>query len=151
MERQDIARQAMFEHSMLNHITGTLRAIMDWEPVGPHGSRKLSSLTFVAQSLERHLTRLMALEEQDGYMTAALKIAPHLAPQIDSLREEHGKFRSTVRTVVGRLETTKAGDQGGLEESCRTLSNLLSSVDSHSHRETALMQEAMLRDEGAAD
>lgn len=151
MDRQDIARQAMFEHSMLNHITGTLRAIMAWEPVGPHGSRKLSSLTFVAQSLERHLTRLMSLEEQDGYMAAALKTAPQLAPQIESLRSEHDGFRTTVHQVVGSLEGLKAGDQASLHAACETLSDLLTRVDSHSHRETALMQEAMLRDVGAAD
>ncbi|MBX7165087.1 MAG: hemerythrin domain-containing protein [Pirellulales bacterium] len=151
MDRQDIARQAMIEYSMLNSITGTLRAIIDWEPRGPHGTRKLSSLGFVAQSLERHLSRLMAIEEQDGYMRIALSSAPQFATQIDKLRAEHDEFRVTLREIVHRLENMKPGDQQPLAEVCDSLGQLLQRIDEHSQHETDIMQEAFLRDVGSAD
>ena len=72
-------QQAAVEHEALRHIIGALRTVLDWKPTAGDVSRKLSSLRFIIQSFQRHLERLMALKEQDGYMTEALQLALHYA------------------------------------------------------------------------
>jgi hypothetical protein len=63
MTNQDIAQQISIEHGMLKHITDALRLALGWQMEGDDLSRKLSTVRFISQSLQRHLEHLMALEE----------------------------------------------------------------------------------------
>ena len=86
MAHQDIAQQTLLEHGMLNHLTDALRSVIDWKFQGDDFSRKLSTLRFIAQSFQRHLERLMALEEYDGYMDMVGGLSPHLGKDVQGRR-----------------------------------------------------------------
>src|SRR3954471_17253317 len=118
MDRQDVARQTQVEHDMLKHIVEGLRLAAGWQVQGRDGSRKLSTLRFVAQSFQRHLERLLALEEDDGYMGLVRACAPRLGRATDALRAEHGRFRTEASRLVGRLERLPATDLAVLGEVC---------------------------------
>src|SRR5437588_12488067 len=108
MDHQDVARQTQVEHEMLGHIMEALRTAAGWQVRGPDGSRKLSTLRFVAGSFQRHLERLLALEEDDGYMGLVRACAPWLGRATDALRAEHGRFRTEASRLVRRLERLPA-------------------------------------------
>jgi hypothetical protein len=146
VEGQDIARQTQIEHEMLRHLIGGLRAAAGWQVPGPDASRKLSTLRFLAQSFQRHLERLLALEEDDGYMGLALASSPQLARATAALKAEHDRFRVETRRVAQRLESLPAtADLGG---PCAELLALLGEVEAHSRKEIALIQEAFVQDGG---
>src|SRR6185295_16540607 len=92
--------QAVIEHEALRHIIGAFRTVLDWKPSGNDVSRKLSSLRFIIQSFQRHLVRLMALKEQDGYMTGALAERPNLAEKVDALLADHDHFEETMHRLI---------------------------------------------------
>lgn len=151
MDHKAISAQVLVEHEMLTHITSALRTILDWKQQDYDLSRKLASLRFAAQSYERHLERLMSLEEHDGYMDAILEVQPQLTRQIEALRKQHGEFRRALGRLVYRLEHVSPTDREKFAEISTELADLLNKVDEHSACETDLLQEAFLRDEGGQD
>ena len=58
MPYTDIAQQTVVEHGLLKSITDSLRLAIGWRPQGGDVSRKLSTVRFVAQSLQRALPDL---------------------------------------------------------------------------------------------
>src|SRR5215831_1572861 len=104
MDRQDIAEQIRFEQELLRHVMEGLRLSTTWQVRGPDASRKLSSLRFVTSSFQRHLERLLALEEDDGFLDREVAGAPHLGRAEAALRAEHDGFRREARRVVQQLE-----------------------------------------------
>jgi hypothetical protein len=148
MDRQDIAEQIRFEQELLRHVMGGLRLSTTWQVRGPDASRKLSSLRFVTASFQRHLERLLALEEYGGFMDRVLDCAPHLGRATEALRAEHDGFRRGALRVVQQLELLPATDPAGLEKLGAELVALLGRIEAHNRKEIALIQEAFRRDEG---
>ncbi len=148
MAEPHTSQQTTIEHEALKHITSALRTVMDWHPSGDDIARKLSSLRFIAQSFQRHLERLMALKEQDGYMADALAEKPNLDEKAQALLTEHDEFDESLHRLLLKLEHVSATDKKAIDAACRDLEELLIKLDEHHRREAKLMQEAFLRDEG---
>jgi seryl-tRNA synthetase len=145
---QQTMRQAAVEHEALRHIISALRTVLEWKPSADDGARKLSSLRFITQSFQRHLERLMALKEQDGYMTDAVEQMPSLAEKVQTLLHEHDQFEEKLHQLVLRLEHVSANDHAKMDAAGTELEELLLKLDDHHRREAELMQEAYLRDSG---
>lgn len=141
-------KQAAVEHEALRHIIGALRTVLDWKPSAEDLPRKLSSLRFIAQSFQRHLERLMALKEQDGYMTDAVDQMPSLAEKVQALLRDHDEFEETLHRLVLQLEHLSASDKSKVDATCVQMEELLLKLEDHHRREAKLMQEAFSRDVG---
>ena len=148
MERHDIAEQVRVERELLRFVMEGLRLSTTWQVQGPDASRKLSTLRFVTGSFQRHLERLLALEENDGFMDKVLACAPQLGRATAALRADHDGFRSEARRVVQRLERLPGTDPAALEQVGGELVALLDRIEGHHRKEMALLLEAFERDEG---
>jgi hemerythrin-like domain-containing protein len=148
MANQDVAQQISVEHGMLKHITDALQLALGWQLQGDDLSRKVSTVRFISQSLQRHLEHLMALEEYDGYMDMVAASTPHLARRVDGLREEHDQLRQTINRIVPRLERVSHSDHPEFDKLSAELLALVGKLDDHDKKETALLQEAVGRDGG---
>ena len=151
MSEPQSIQQTLIEHEALKHITSALRTVMDWHPTGNDFSRKLSSLRFIAQSFQRHLERLMALKEQDGYMEGPLAEKPNLAEKAAALLVEHDQFDESLHRLMLKLEHVASTDKQAIDKACLDLEELLIKLDDHHRREAELMQEAYLRDDGGEE
>src|SRR5947207_15996801 len=98
----DLAQQTLVEHGLLLLLMEGLRNTLAWKVPGTDFARKLSTLRFITQSFQRHLERVLALEEYDGYMDLVLKESPQLGNVVDGLRQEHDQFRAEARHIVDR-------------------------------------------------
>jgi hemerythrin-like domain-containing protein len=148
MPYTDIAEQSGVEHGLLKSITDSLRLAIGWKLEGKDVSRKLSTVRFVAQSLQRHLDHLFALEEYDGYMDVVVSVSPQLGRRVDALRHEHDQLRHAVARTVQGLERVVLTDQGTLDEVCAELLGVLQQLDEHTQKEARLLQQALKRDGG---
>ena len=148
MEAKDVAQQTRVEQELLHHMIRGLQSTAAWRVQEPDASRKLSTLRFVSQSFQRHLERLLALEEYDGYMALIADAAPRLGRSIDALREEHDYFRTEARRIVQQLERLPATDLPALGQVCDELFALVGGIEKHNEREMALIQETLGRHEG---
>jgi hemerythrin-like domain-containing protein len=145
---RDQSQQALIEHRLLRHLVDGLRATLEWQAAGDDFARKLSTLRFVSQSFQRHLERLLALEEYDGYLDDVAATTPQLARMVDALRRDHDQLRQATRRAVYRLEQVSSLDEAEFAGICDDLADLLDRVEAHSSKEVRLLQEAFHRDIG---
>ena len=145
---QDIAQQAVVENGMLKILIEGLRNALVWKTTNDRFSRKLSSVRFITQSFQRHLERLMALKEYDGYMDRLEKKAPQLTRAVSDLKQEHETFRTGIRRILHGLEHVSSTDQVTFAKLCDELLILLKDLDEHRKKETDLYYEAFEQDAG---
>lgn len=148
MFHDDIIRQITIEHELLGHVTQALRTTMRWDVEGDDCSRKHSTVQFVAQSFQRHLYRLLRLEEHDGYMDMLAECSPQLFDQIQELRQEHDGFRAALDRLIPRLEQVRSSDTAEFDLVCDELRRFLDALDEHRLKETYLIQEGLLQEVG---
>lgn len=142
------ANAACLEHEILNHVKQALRVTLGWK-VPPEGiSRKLSSVQFTLKSFQRHLERLMNIEEQDGYMAFVGEIKPNMHFRVDKLEHDHGRFRRAMNTLLPKVDTLSEYNDEEIATVCEEIYALLERVDHHDKEEIALLQDSMWLDEG---
>jgi hemerythrin-like domain-containing protein len=148
MAHTDLAQQTLAEHKMLTLLIEGLRNTLAWKVEGTDFSRKLSTLRFIAHSFQRHLERVLALEEYDGYMDLVVQARPQMGNSIAALRQEHDQFRNEACQIVHRFEHVSPTDGDSFSRICGELIEFLNKLDAHNKKEIDLMQEAFDQDEG---
>jgi hypothetical protein len=136
------------EHQILSHIKDAMRVTLNWVAPDVSIPRKLSSLQFTIKSLHRHLERVMAIEEEGGYMADVLDGKPYLQDRIDYLADDHARFRVCLRQLMTDLHGLDEWDQPRFCDLCDELSALLDEIDHHDAQEVALLQESFVIDDG---
>jgi hypothetical protein len=148
MAHTDLAQQTLAEHKMLTLLIEGLHNTLAWKVQGTDFTRKLSTLRFITHSFQRHLERVLALEEFHGYMDLVLQASPQLGNSVDALRQEHQQFRKETSHIVHRFEHASPTDGDSFSRICGDLVDLLNKLDAHNKKEINLMQEAFDQDEG---
>lgn len=142
------ANAAWMEHQILDHIKKALRVTLDWKVPSVGMSRKLSSVQFTLKSFQRHLERLMDLEEHDGYMVLVAETKPNLYSRVERLENEHMAFRKAIQSLVPEVDAICEYQGNEFDELCDEIALLLRRVDHHDEEEIELLQETFLFDEG---
>lgn len=142
------AQAAWMEHQILSHLKQALRVTLNWKAPSVSMPRKMSSVQFTMKSFQRHLTRMMDLEEQDGYMSAVVERNPNVSPRIQRLEREHSDFRDQLDDLSPDVTAMTAFDEDRFEATCDRIRDLLDRVDMHDVNEIELLQETMLCDDG---
>ncbi len=148
MSQHEFAQQTMVENGLLKSLGEGLRAALTWDGSGEALGRKLSSVRFIFQSFQRHLDRLMKLEEVDGYMDSVLESNPHLSKQVSALKQDHERFRLAMGRIAQELERISTTDGDALVDVCDGIAALLDQVDGHTREEARLFLEAFEQEEG---
>jgi hypothetical protein len=136
------------EHQILDHVKEALRVTLEWKAPVVSMPRKLSSLRFTIKSFQRHLERVIGIEEEGGYMSEVVERKPYLQSRIDRLAWQHAHFRSRMRELVPELSSINEWEDDRFREICNDLRQLLNDVDLHDSAEIELLQETLLMDEG---
>ncbi len=144
----EAAKQCWIEHQTLGHVKEALRVTLAWKVTTVGAPRKHSTLQFMLRSFERHFNRLMDLEEAGGYMADICDAKPRLWHQAFKLIDQHHEFRRTIAELADELDQLAPADDKNLCQQCREISALLDRVDQHDSQEIAMMQDALLIDEG---
>ena len=145
------AQAAWMEHQILDHVKEALRVTLDWRAPSVSLPRKMSSVQFTMKSFQRHILRMMDMEEQDGYMAVVLSELPTEQRKIDGLRREHSELRYALVELIGKLHGLPPQDPLALESVCCELKVLLQHLDQHSTNERMLLQTVFNCDIGGGD
>lgn len=139
---------ACMEHQVLEHIKQALRVTINWQAPVVSMPRKLSSLQFTIKSFQRHLERVISIEEEGGYMTDVVDAKPYFQDRIDQLVHDHARFRDRLRRLIPELNDIKEWEEPRFNQVCDELRTLLDDVDQHDVREVEMLQESLLMDDG---
>jgi hypothetical protein len=148
MNQELLIQQTKRESQALEHVTRALEVMLGWAVDGDGFSRKLSSVRFFTELYQRHLERLFALEEIDGYMESVSRLQPELTGQVDNLKREHERFRAAVRKMVVRIDLASPINLPEFDATCDELRNTINQVLEHLRREQELLVESFHRDAG---
>jgi hemerythrin-like domain-containing protein len=148
MQGNSTASIACMEHQILEHIKQALRVTINWQAPVVSMPRKLSSLQFTIKSFQRHLDRVISIEEEGGYMEEVASVKPYFQNRIERLEADHAQFRGRLRKLHAELNDIKEWEEPRFEQLCRELSELLDDVDRHDLSEVELLQESLLMDDG---
>ena len=142
------ASTACMEHQIFEHIKQALLVTLNWQAPLVGIPRKLSSLQFTIKSFQRHLDRVISIEEEGGFMADSMDTKPHLQDRVAQLVRDHAGFRERLNKIIPALNETKEWDEERFERICNDLRELVADVDRHNGREIELLQESALVDEG---
>lgn len=132
------------EHRELERTYETIRAFLADDPEHMDVLRK--SLTELSFELRRHFKR----EEDGGYFTDIMEIAPRLSDQATALESEHEQLLIRLQQLEDRLSVAASrAEQHQLIH--HDLPAFINACQTHEHRETAIVQEAWLTDIGTGD
>jgi hypothetical protein len=148
MNQELLIQQTKVESQALEHITRALEVMIGWAVDGNGFSRKLSSVRFFTELYQRHLERLFALEEIDGYMESIARFNPELTSQVNGLKRDHEQLRAAVRKIVVRLDLATSADLAEFDATCFEIRATINQVLEHLRREQDLLVEAFQRDTG---
>lgn len=136
------------EHQILEHVKQALRVTLNWHAPEVSMPRKLSSLQFTIKSFQRHLERVMNLEEEGGYMNEVVDEKPYLQNRIGLLVGDHKRFRERLRKLLSELNAISEWEQPRFVDVCADLNALLDDVDEHGKHEIELLMESSVLDDG---
>lgn len=142
------APTACMEHQIFEHIKQALLVTLNWQAPAVGLPRKLSSLQFTIKSFQRHLERVLKIEEEGGYMADAMDVKPYFQDRVEHLAKDHAMFRDRLARIMPDLNETKEWDEPRFERVCAELRALIADLDDHNEREIELLQESALVDEG---
>jgi hemerythrin-like domain-containing protein len=111
-----------------------------------HGdqSHKLSSVQFLAESFQRHLERMLELEEQQGYMGAIEAGFPQFQGQVADFRRQHDQFRRWVQGLLLRLSQSDNLTSSEADLLFEDVASLLDQIDRHNKQEMNLLEEVIV-------
>ena len=142
------ASACWMEHQILEHVKQAFRVTLEWKAPSVSLPQKMSSVNFTLKSFQRHLERLMAIEEEGGYMAMVSEVSPHLHQRIDHLAHDHDRFRQQIRHIVPCVEELCEWQPVEFAEVCAEIICLLDDVDLHDHNEISLLHDSLLWDDG---
>src|SRR5215475_11567367 len=116
--RDSSASTACMEHQIFEHVKQALLVTLNWHAPEISMPRKLSSLQFTIKSFQRHLERVMNLEEEGGYMSEVVDEKPYLQNRISFLAGDHTRFRNRLRLLLPELNAICEWDQPRFVEVC---------------------------------
>ena len=136
------------ESDAVHNLKAALKAAISWDAKSVGMQRKVQGVRFVIEALERHLRKLMDLEEREGCLAWIGDAKPNLQSLAAALCAEHDRFRMRLKEIVPRWEAAAAMHEEEFNELCDSVRSFLASVERHEGRERDLMYSALCDDEG---
>jgi hemerythrin-like domain-containing protein len=143
-----VIEQTKVESQTLEYVTQALEVALAWFIDGNDVSRKLSTVRFLTESYQRHIERLFALEELDGYMDSVALLNPELTLRVADLKAEHEQFREAIRTALLQLDHAPTTDPKNFNAICTELGTVINQVLKHIRQENDLLVESVQQDTG---
>ena len=141
-------RQSMKENGIAQEHASLLQDLATLEGCLAEGGPDIQADEQL-RALELRLRSHMSREEEGGWMQEVLEHAPHLAREVRRLREEHSQLKTGFSDLVQRARRIAEVWQD--DRFRARMKGWIHAMRAHEMRESALLQEAYLRDIGAQD
>jgi len=150
MNAHELAVRLRAEHDAVEALSDRVR---EWVAVVPRSNIGdwIVELRSRFEHLRAHLTKHMALEEQEGYMKTVVELRPTLSPEVERLQHEHEEIGKIMASVHEAVEALKPADRLLVRDCCRRLDNLLHYIEHHENDENVLLITSLTSDIGAND
>lgn len=136
------------EHRELMQQIHELR--QHWAEVDEKGGPQEDVLGQRLREFRNHLAEHFEDEERDGYLAAALAVAPRFSREADELCAQHRYFLDQLDRVLAQIMSAASGGESW--QACRRLfDEVVTELRRHEGAENAIVQAAFGDDVGTAD
>lgn len=150
MTEQEFARWMREEHATVQTLSNKIREAVAVIPKSNFGGW-LKEVRDRFEHFRAHLTRHMAMEEQQGYLRAVVEERPTLALEVERLNHEHIELARIMDDLHMTLQTLSEEDRLQIRDCCSRISALLSYNDHHENDENLLITFVFTHDIGTKD
>jgi len=149
-EAREIAKQLEVELAIMLGVEQSLRIALQWMTPDRGNSHKLSTLRFAARSFERHLTRTRVLADYGGYMHLITDANPHLAGEVEALKDVREELQANFERTILQLEYVSPNDAASFGQVCSETERYLEDLEKLGQKEIALLQHSFAQEEGGS-
>lgn len=150
MTRDDFVAWMRDEHEKVQDLANCLRGKVAFAPQA-NLAAWINEVQDRFDHFRAHLTKKMALEEQNGHLTAVTERRPALAPEVERLCHEHAEVMRIMDGIHRTVHELAPDDRLLIRDSCARIQNLLSYVEHHEELENNLVTFAFTQDIGTRD
>ncbi|HOO17242.1 MAG TPA: hemerythrin domain-containing protein [Phycisphaerae bacterium] len=111
----------------------------------------LKELALRFDHLKAHLYRMMAIEEEDGYLTPVIEHRPGLTGAVEALRHEHDELRWLTENLAETVRNLKPEDNLILRDTCTRIQVYLGHVQRHEEHENHIVLYTLTEDIGTTE
>lgn len=108
-------------------------------------------LIWLLRDFKNALQKHFDLEEEGGFMTDVVKIAPQNISAVQKLESEHETMNAMMEEILTSLKDQKEKDDLKLEALRQCIGEFFEVLESHEAAEGDLIESTYLQDEGMAD
>jgi hypothetical protein len=150
MEEAALANWMRNESVRIRDLANELREHMSTVP-GRDRKPWLAELAVRFDHLTVHLQRMMAIEEEDGYLTPVIEHRPALAGAVELLRHEHDELRCLTENLTATVHNLRPEDNLIISDTCTRIQIYLGHVQRHEEHENHIVLYTLTEDIGSTE
>lgn len=138
------------EHRIVDELAAALSERVAHVPRA-NQQRWIEAAREAFEHFRAHMTRHIAMEERDGYMSAVIELRPRLIDEVERLKREHRQILRLLNAVHDLCEDVEPADSLIIRDVCHRVQDILRYVEHHNHSENVLVISAFHEDIGTHD
>ena len=132
------------EYEILGHLRAAIRRALVIDPSAPNGQTWLERVSFLFDSLQRHLERMFRIESFEGHL-GEMRADPEFAARVDQFELDRQRLRDSVTSLSEAMHTTPPDDAPNVADLRGRLAEMLAAVESHEEAELNFTREHFWR------
>jgi len=148
MESQDVGTKLRQQHAALKADIGTITALLSKQvPQADFPSWRLE-LLWALRDFSNDLHKHFDLEEEGGFLSSVLEVAPQHHQAVNRLEAEHKTLSAQLGQAIGELKGMAVSTRQQFPPIRENVERLFDQLGQHEATEGELLQEAYVQDEG---
>ncbi len=144
---EELGRRMQEEHKALHQLIQVLKEHIAATP-GTNLGQWLEGLRCGFERLYEHISRTIAIKEEDGYLETILKQRPTLSKQVGSIKQENGQLIRMAAAIRHELSETGPEERLLIADVCARIQRYMAVVGQHEQRENMIVLFAFNQDIG---
>lgn len=151
LKEKEIAAKIREEHERIKQDMKKINTLAGAQVSRESYAKWRMDLIWLLRDFKNALQKHFDLEEEGGFMTDVVKIAPQNINAVQKLESEHETMNAMMKEILTALKNQEEKDDLKLETLRRRIGEFFEVLESHEAAEGNLIESTYLQDEGMAD
>ncbi len=151
LKAQEIAAKIKEEHQHIKQEIANVSRVVNKDVAADEFPRWRLDLLWLLRDFQNDMQKHFDLEEEGGFMSDVLQVAPQNMNAVKKLEEEHEQILNDLQQILADLKALSEKDDAKLELIRKNINDLFALLHHHEETEGELIVNTYLQDEGSVD
>lgn len=151
LPKSEIANRIHDEHDYLKKEMRKIRSMMNCEVSAEDFPKWRMDFMWLLRDFSNDLQKHFDLEEEGGFMSDVIRLAPQHLPAVERLEAQHRTITANLNQVIDALKGMTTLDSTTMQNICKNVDDLLIMLAEHEAAEGDIMETTFLLDYGGGD